>query len=331
MKTISTANEIEGIEAIVALGMFDGVHSGHQALFREALGIRDQTGLPVLALTFHPHPRTVIGGPNGYHTLLTPKEEKIMLLEELGIDLYWSIPFTRELAYMGPEDFARRYLTQHLSAKYVVCGFDFTFGRKGSGKPEHLEAWQDDLGFRVRVVEPYVVDGQAVSSTRIRKDLAQGKVEDARALLGRPYCLSGKVSHGHGCGRKIGFPTSNIEVPCEKLLPAGGVYAAAVRVMLLEEARPAVVNIGTRPTFGGTKIQVEIHIPGFSGDLYGRNMHAFLTHRLRDERKFPDVATLQAQISKDLCSARDKWHEAAWPHSFTLIRAYDRMLAQELP
>ncbi len=331
MKVISTADEIEGIRAIVALGMFDGVHTGHQALFREALGIRGETGLPVLALTFHPHPRTVIGRSNGYNTLLTPKEEKIMLLEDLGIDLFWSIPFTRDLAYMGPEDFAWRYLTHLLSAKYVVCGFDFTFGRKGSGTPEHLKAWQNDLGFHVRVVEPYVMDGQAVSSTRIRKDLAAGKVEDARAFLGRPYCLSGKVSHGHGRGRTIGFPTSNIEVPCEKLLPAGGVYAAAVRVMLLEEARLGVVNIGTQPTFGGTKVQVEVHIPGFSGDLYGRNMHAFLTHRLRDERTFPDAAALQAQISKDLCSAWDKWHEAAWPHSFTLIRAYDRMLAQELP
>lgn len=318
---------------VVALGVFDGVHLGHQELFKEAARQRNSSGLPLVAMTFAPHPRTLTGKPNGYDRLLTPLAEKAALLEDAGADYLLVIPFTRELASTPPRQFAEAYLAGQCRAKHVVCGFNFTFGHKGAGTPEDLVRWGPELGFSVSVVPPFSLGGSTVSSTRVRTALDAGDVPEATTCLGRPYCLYGVVARGDGRGKRIGIPTSNLSVPEDKFLPAIGVYAAVARVKVdsvtgAPEAFLAVANIGTRPTFGGEGVRVEVHIPGFSGDLYGRPMQVFLTEYLREEQKFEDAESLRRQVGLDVGRAAAASGKVP---SFTLPGAYDRMLASELP
>ncbi len=332
MKTLQE-NEAVREDTVVALGVFDGVHLGHQELFRVAAGVKDDAGLPTLAMTFHPHPRTLTGHPNGYARLLTPPQEKAELLADCGSDYLLSLQFTRDLAATPPRDFAQVYLAERCRAKHVVCGFNFTFGYKGAGTPQDLVAWGKELGFSVSIVPPFVAGGDTVSSTRVRSALAAGDVEEVALCLGRPYCLTGYVAHGDGRGRRIGIPTSNLTAPEDKIVPGNGVYAALARVMVegVDDAtleRPAVVNVGTRPTFDGNGVRVEAHIPNFSGDLYGRNLQVFFLKRLRDERKFEDAAALRSQVEQDVRSVLAASQQA---RSFTLPGAYDRMLASDLP
>ena len=332
MKTIE-ANEMASESTVVALGVFDGVHLGHQELFHEASSIRQGSGLPVMAMTFHPHPRTLTGSPNGYDCLLTPPGEKAALLADCGSDYFSSLPFTRELAATPPREFVRTYLVEKCRAAHVVCGFNFTFGHKGAGNPRDLSLWGREMGFAVRVVPPFVAGADTVSSTRVRSALASGDVQEAALCLGRPYCLTGRVAPGDGRGRRIGIPTSNLSVQEDKIVPGNGVYAALVRVMVEgvddgAKERLAVVNVGTRPTFSGEGVRVEAHIPGFSGDLYGRGMQVLFIERLRDERKFDGADSLRAQVEEDVRRALAASQKAC---SFTLPGAYDRMLALELP
>lgn len=289
MRIIGTGGEIQGKDVIVALGTFDGVHKGHQALFHRAGAIKEETGMPVLALTFHPHPRIVLGDPQGYDRLLTPQEEKVALLDALGVDYFWSVPFTRDLAAMEPESFANQYLAELLSVRHVVCGFNFTFGRKGAGNPSYLWTRQRDLGFLLHVVRPLNVGGSPVSSTRVRRALARGHTGDAAYLLGRPYCLQGYAGQLDG-------GTLKVDVSGCKLLPGPGVYTSVLRVSLSEEMYPGVTTLGS-----GVEIEVRNH--SSQRNLSGRNVQVFLT----TEGEGEDLS------------------------SFTLMRAYDRMLSQELP
>ncbi|HHW18433.1 MAG TPA: bifunctional riboflavin kinase/FAD synthetase [Firmicutes bacterium] len=340
MKTVTDpASELKDSEVIVAAGVFDGVHLGHQELFKAALEAKRKLGIPVLALTFYPHPRTLMEPSGNYYTLLTPEPEKMALVQALGVDYYWAVPFTRDLSKLSPRRFVEDHLCRILRTKHVVCGFNFTFGYKGQGKPRDLETMGNELGFTVSVVPPYRVGGEVVSSTRIRQELCRGSVEEAGACLGRPYCVYGTVVKGDGIGNRMGFPTSNIAVPGDKFLPANGVYAAWVRMRASNgagssDSRPCVVNIGTRPTFGGKDTRVEVHIPGFAGELYGKTLQVFFAKRIREERKFPDLMALKRQIQEDVGMAL-AWLEAQNPlvkaFSFTLIGAYDRIFHANLP
>lgn len=363
MRTIQRGSEAAGAGAVAALGVFDGVHLGHRALFREASALRGDAGLPVVAVTFHPHPRTLTGQPDGYDRLLTPPDEKSALIEDESADYLMSVPFTRELASTPPLEFARSFLAGELQARRVVCGFNFTFGYRGAGTPEDLVRWGKDLGFSVTVVPPCEAGGEIVSSTRIRAALAEGDVAGAALCLGRPYCLAGRVTPGDGRGRRIGIPTSNVEIPDGKIVPGNGVYAALARVAVspggiavprswkrvLIREHLAVVNVGTRPTFGGEGVRVEAHIPGFDGVLYGQTIQVFFLGRLRDEQEFPGALALRAQVEEDVGEAqaafgaglsRDRVlsRGGAAPGgapgqgaSFTMPGAYDRMLASSLP
>lgn len=320
----------------VALGVFDGLHLGHQALLARAREIKENTGFPVLVMTFHPHPRTLTGHPNGYDRSLTPAAEKTHLAEDLGADYFLSVAFTRELAATLPLDFVHRYLVSGVSAGHVVCGFNFTFGHRGQGTPSDLERWGLSGGFDVTVVPPFEVGGDTVSSTRIRNALKAGDVTEAAACLGRPYCLYGRVAHGDGRGHRIGVPTSNVAVPSDKVVPGKGVYAALARVPGEHGplSFPSLVNVGTRPTFGGEGVRVECHIPGFDGILYDRAMQVFFLERVRDERRFPDASSLRAQVRDDVEFLRSGFApDGAWRKagSFTLPRGYDRMLQADLP
>ncbi|MBX6376995.1 MAG: bifunctional riboflavin kinase/FAD synthetase [Clostridia bacterium] len=285
----------------VAIGAFDGVHLGHRRLLREMVEDARREGVVGVVLTFDPHPRAVLQShrPLRY---LTTQEEKLRLMAELGVETVLLYPFTPSFARMTPESFVRQVLVGELRAARVYVGFNFTFGRDGAGTPELLGSLGAELGFDTRVYGPVRVDGEPVSSSRVRQALEAGDVRRAAALLGRPYCLEGVVQHGEARGRTIGFPTANIAVPAERCRPALGVYA--VRVDVAGALWAGVANLGRRPTFGGGAELLEVHLLDFDGELYGSRARVCFEARLREERRFPDVTALQEQIRRDVQAAR---------------------------
>jgi riboflavin kinase/FMN adenylyltransferase len=286
----------------VAIGNFDGVHHGHQALLRATVEeARRRDGVSVV-LTFDPHPQAVVG-QRPVPRRLTTDGQRARILSGLGVDRLALLPFTPERARETPAEFGRAVLAGMLDARAVVVGENFRFGRDRAGDVEVLRGMGPALGFEVRALPPVLHDGRPVSSTRIRAALEAGDVEEARALLGRPFALEGVVESGDGRGRTIGVPTANLR-PETEALPAVGVYAGRVRLPDGGRAT-AVVNVGRRPTFGGTgATTVEAHILDFEGDLYGRRLEVELELRLREERAFPDAAALVAQIRDDVATAR---------------------------
>ena len=324
--------ELKAKQLIVAIGVFDGVHLGHKELLKTALELRTETGLPIIAVTFSPHPKMVLDQSNGHLRLLTPEREKQILLEGMGIDYYWAIPFTQEVARLSAEQFVEHYLCTLLKSRYVVCGFNFTFGYMGRGTPEYLQETCEDKGFEVVVVPPFEIRGEVVSSTKIRKLVMDGDVKTSGEFLGRPYCIYGEVVRGSGVGGRIGVPTSNVHYPAEKLLPKNGVYSVLARVSG-GNLMPAVCNIGVKPTFGGVRTYVEVHIPGFSGELYGAGMQVFLARYIREERKFPSIDLLKEQIQSDietaLCDLESGETLGLYGGLFTLLGAYDRIFSIE--
>jgi riboflavin kinase / FMN adenylyltransferase len=288
----------------VTVGNFDGVHRGHQALVAAARARADSHGGSCVALTFDPHPARVLQPDRPLRRLMT-EAQRAECLAALGVDVLALLPFTPELAALSPEEFATKVLADALRAKAVVVGEDFRFGKGRAGDVAALEALGQRLGFAVVAVEPVLDGGLPVSSTRIREALVEGDVVAAASLLGRPYFVEGEVVRGEGRGRTIGIPTANLAVENE-ILPKGGVYAARVGRAgePHEPARPAVVNLGRRPTFGGRELTVEAHMLDFEADLYGQRLRVFFEARLRDEQAFPGKDALVAQIRADVAAAR---------------------------
>ena len=294
----------------VAIGNFDGVHLGHQALLAEARrGVRGHG--QAVALTFYPHPARVLA-PAKAPPLIMPLERRLALLADTGIDATVVQPFTRELSSVSAEDFIRDVLVRDLAASSVVVGPDFRFGRGRAGDVQLLETLGRALSLSVSVIAPVTVGttagSQRCSSTRIRQLVEAGEVRGARWLLGRPFELEGAVVQGAARGRTIGFPTANL-VPETELRPAVGIYAA--RAVLLDgpasgTTHLAAVSIGYNPTFEaqGAPVTVEAHLLDFAGDLYGRRLRLELWDRLRDEQKFESVDALVAQIAADVARVR---------------------------
>ncbi len=296
----------------LALGVFDGVHLGHQAIIAAAVEMaRRYRGLPAL-LTFEPHPDALLS-PEGAPPLLTTTEEKIALVRGLGVKAVVILPFTRSLADTAAEDFARDALGRRLRACGAVVGEGWRFGARGEGNLSLLRRVGREMGMHVRGVKRVRARGGLVSSTRIRRLLAGGKVTEANALLGRPYQLRGEVVSGEQRGRTLGFPTANLSLPAEKLLPADGVYACLAG---LRKLRPAVASIGVRPTFerrGERRVEVHLLEPPRPRDLLGRALTVRLAARLRGERRFPSVEALVFQMEADCRRARRvlaKWTNA---------------------
>ena len=290
-------------EAAVAVGNFDGVHRGHQALV--ALAVRDAraAGGTSVVLTFDPHPSRVLSPDRAPASLMT-LDQKAEILASLGVDRLAVLPFTVELSRREPDDFAREVLQQALGARVVVVGSSFRFGRGRSGDLATLRRFGDAMGFRVHGLRPVIARGGPISSTRIREALARGAVDAAQDFLGRRFFVDGVVVRGEGRGRRIGLPTANLDVVNETV-PGGGVYACWCRIEGAQAAaRPAAVNIGRRPTFGGGLTTVEAHVLDFDGDLYGRMLRLEFEDRLREERAFPGPEALVAQIRSDIDAAR---------------------------
>ena len=285
----------------VTIGNFDGVHRGHQALVRETVAHARAAGGAAVVLTFDPHPARVLA-PDRVPPALSTPAQKAELLEALGVDTLVVLPFTRAVAGLSPDAFARDVLAVALGARHVVVGETFRFGHRQAGDAAILARLGGALGFTVQAVAPVLDDGRPVSSSRVRDALAAGDVVHAAALLGRAYFLDGTVVEGDRRGRTIGVPTANLETD-EALLPARGVYAGPCR---LPDGRAAlaVVNVGQRPTFGGRTVTVEAHLVDFAGDLYGAHLRQSFAVRLRDEQRFPGVEALVAQIRRDVELAR---------------------------
>jgi riboflavin kinase / FMN adenylyltransferase len=279
-----------------AVGNFDGVHRGHAALVDEAVGAARESGSTPVVLTFEPHPSRVLSPDRAPSTLMTG-EQKSEALSELGIGLVVVVPFTVELAALRPSRFAETVLVGGLGVSCVVVGEHFRFGRRRSGDLPKLRTLGAELGFEVRGVPPVLHEGLPISSTRIREAVARGDVGNAREMLGRPYCVDGRVGRGVGRGKTLGVPTANLE-PENELLPRRGVYAGRCRTD--GGAWPAVVNVGHRPTFGGGELVVEAPLIGFAGNLYESRLRVSFLERLRDEQTFPDVEALRAQIRSDV-------------------------------
>lgn len=291
-------------QSVVTTGTFDGVHRGHQAIIRYLVDRANAIGGTPTVVTFDPHPREVLLGQP--IPLLTTIDERADVLESLGVQRFVVVPFSRDLSLLEPEDYVRDVLLGHVGMREIVIGYDHRFGRKARGDRALLERLGADLGFTVDVIPEQIDDDVTVSSTEVRRLLADvGDASRAAQLLGRPYRITGTVVRGDQRGRTIGYPTANV-LPSDarKLVPRLGVYA--VRVTLDDGAEAGgMMNIGRRPTFetDGTRT-IEVHLFDTDQDLYGRRLAVDVVERLRDERRFEGVDALVAQLGHDEGAAR---------------------------
>jgi riboflavin kinase/FMN adenylyltransferase len=287
-------------ETILTIGVFDGVHRGHQHLIAELNKKVSHRGLLSGVVTFYRHPQEVLS-PGTKLTFLTSFAERTKLIKNLGIDLIAPLSFTAQLSQLSARNFVS-LLQEHLKMKGLVVGPDFALGRGREGNIPKLESLGQELGFDVTPVPYLLIEGQVVSSTNIRKALTQGDMSKVAQLLGRYFSLTGVVVPGVVRGQSLGFPTANIALEPRQALPPDGVYITWAWVD--GKAHRAVTNIGVRPTFGSGQRTVEVHIIDFQEDLYGRKLTIELVERVRDEFHFTTAAELKMQISKDVEQAK---------------------------
>ena len=290
--------------SVVTVGTFDGVHLAHREIIREVVNrARMREGRSVV-VTFDPHPKEVVASARGAVQLLSTLDERITLLSGLHVDLLLVIPFTFEFSRMSARDFYAAYIDGRVGVSEVVVGYDHTFGRDREAGTKDLMALGRDLDFSVFAVHPMTVDGEPISSTRIRRSLAAGDVERAERMLGYPYSMTGTVVTGDGRGRTLGFPTANLNpLVARKQIPGNGVYLVSVAGAGIQ--RYGIMNIGVRPTVSdGTAHVIEVHMFDFSRDIYGERLEVSFLRRLRDERKFASVAELTEQLGRDRDHAR---------------------------
>jgi riboflavin kinase/FMN adenylyltransferase len=284
----------------IAIGVFDGVHVGHQALIRQtAVGATQGRGR-ALAATFDPLPIQALA-PGAPPSALSDVAERADLLHKAGANDVVVFHFTKDFATLSADEFIRR-LAEAGEVRQICVGDDFQFGHDRGGNVGVLAAAGPKYGFEVVIARPVKQGGEVVSSTRIRNALLAGDVEDAARLLGRPYRVRGTVVHGAKRGRELGFPTINLAVPTERLLPRDGIYAMSVRVG--DEQVAAAASLGVRPTFGGGDRTLEAYLLDWDGDIYGDRIEAAFVKRLRDELRFASAAELSAQIARDVEETR---------------------------
>ncbi|MBI1913248.1 MAG: bifunctional riboflavin kinase/FAD synthetase [Planctomycetes bacterium] len=284
----------------VTIGNFDGVHRGHASLLAEVRRRAAAVGGPAVGLTFDPHPLQLLQ-PDRFLPVLTTTDDRARLLHELGADHVVVLRTCLELLRLTPREFFERVVREGLATRALIEGEDFRFGRDRTGEVDTLARLCTAAGVTLSVVPPLELDGAVVSSSRIRTELERGAVVEAARLLGRPYRLHGTVGTGQQRGRRLGFPTANLE-PMFTLAPGDGVYA--VRVLTGGAAWPGAANIGPNPTFGEQARKVEVHLIDFSGDLYGQPLAVDFLARLRDTRPFAGVADLTEQLHRDVEQAR---------------------------
>jgi riboflavin kinase / FMN adenylyltransferase len=286
----------------VTIGVFDGVHLGHQALLARVVEEARSRGVLPGAITFDRHPMKVVR-PGGDPPLLSTLSQRVELLGRHGMEFVLVLPFTPKLSRMAAEEFAVKVLLEAVSARVVVVGANFRFGHKAAGDALLITELARPRGVDVVAVSLDADHGEPVSSTRVRAALAAGEVETVRRLLGRPFTVEGHVIHGAERGRLLGIPTANLRVPARLALPARGVYAGHLEVEG-SPPMPAVSNVGVSPQFGGDELRVETYVLDFDGDLYDRLVRVSFEHRIRDETVFPSVEALVERMNDDVAQAR---------------------------
>ena len=287
---------------VVTLGNFDGVHLGHQAIFRKVKEEAQKNNVEAVVITFEPHPLKVLS-PQTYPPLLTPFRKKMMFIEKSGIETVLCIEFTLGFSQISPFDFVKNILIEKVKAKKIVVGYNYHFGRKQRGDVQILKQVCKLFQVDVEVMEPLRIGSTTVSSSKIRELIKEGEVEEASKLLGRNYPVIGKVVQGAKRGQTLGFPTANLEIS-EELYPKKGVYA--VEVMWNQQLLNGLANVGMNPTFlpaqakEGTSLSIEVYILNFHQDLYGEEIQVNFKKRIRDETRFNSPSELMEQIRKDV-------------------------------
>lgn len=279
----------------IALGSFDGLHLGHLSLVRKVKSLAGENNGKSIVFTFKNHPRTFININNKIELIMT-NEEKINVLQKEDIDILAFKDFNEKMMKMMPDEFIS-CLCKTYNVKGIVVGFNFKFGYKNLGDVELLKKFEEEYRYKLYVMEPCKSEGEIISSTTIRKELVDGNVEKAFDMLSRPYMLSGKVIDGKKLGRTIGFPTANLEINKQKVIPKKGVYYTNVKIN--EKIFKGITSIGNNPTVNGQELTVETYILDFSNDIYGKEINIYFIDRIRDEIKFNNINELIEQLKKD--------------------------------
>lgn len=305
MEVFNNLDDIKNIKpTALALGNFDGVHLGHQTLIKQAVSKAEELWLKSGVFTFSNHPKNLIPNSKAVKNIIY-EDEKLALLEELGVDYVFNIPFTSEIMTMSPEDYVKKLLVDKFNCKEVFCGFNYRFGYKAKGGGRYLKELGENLGFNVTQIPPVTVGGDVVSSTLIRSIIKSGDIEDCAAYLGRPYDIGGVVVVGNRLGKTIGFPTSNITIDENMVTPPNGVY---ITYCIYNGKRyPSITNVGVKPTIGTFAKNMETHIFNFDKELYGSFIKIEFVKRTRPEVKFNSKEELAAQIGKD-CEMAKAFH-----------------------
>lgn len=285
----------------VAIGKFDGVHLGHRELIRRVIR-QKQAGLSAVIFTFDTSAAAFFGGEEKE---LTTKTEKRRIFEEMGVDVLIEFPLNRETAATEPEEFVHRYLVEQMQAAYICAGPDLSFGRRGAGNYALLQKHAEHYGYRVELISKVEVDGEEVSSTRVREAVRRGEMELVTRMLGTPYSVNGQVEHGNRLGRTMGMPTANLLPEPDKLLPPNGVYYSKVTVD--GKAYKGISNVGCKPTVSDEQIMgVETYLYDFEGNLYDREISVSLLAFRRPEMRFDSVKSLKEQLAADFAAGRDR-------------------------
>jgi riboflavin kinase/FMN adenylyltransferase len=296
--------------AVVTSGTFDGVHIGHQKILGRLREIARLFNGETVVITYWPHPRLIVSSDSADLKLLSTIDEKISLLAKYGVDHLVIIPFTKEFSQLSSADFITSILVEKIGTRKLVIGYDHRFGKNREGSFEHLKQNAPAYGFEVEEISRQDIDDVGVSSTRIRNALTEGNIHIANDYLGNPYSLTGKVVAGEQIGRKLGFPTANIELDQPyKLIPMDGIYA--VRVMHQNTMYKGMLYIGTRPTMDGKIRSIEVNIFEFTQTIYGDTLTIYFIELIRNDQKFADMTALQQQLRQDYSKTMDLFSRLA--------------------
>ncbi|MGM0470678.1 MAG: bifunctional riboflavin kinase/FAD synthetase [Bacillota bacterium] len=287
---------------VITLGAFDGIHYGHQHLIKRVITTADQLDYRSVLFSFTSHPLSVIDAQQS-PPLITNWQQRSQILNRLGLDRVYLAEFTTDFAQLEFRDFVEQYLVEQINVQRVIIGEDFRFGYRGLGTADKLKELGAEFGFEVEIVSPITIDGQIVSSTYIRSLIREGKVAQVKKFLTRNYSLIGEVVKGYQRGRKLGFPTANLDPIIDYVIPKSGIYA--VYVYLAGEKYLGVAHLGSRPTFAKQEFSIEVNIFDFDADIYHQQLEVEFVKRLRDKVKFDNQEALVDQIEKDVAAARE--------------------------
>lgn len=305
MKVFYSIEDIQNIgETGIALGNFDGVHIGHKALIKNAVDDSKKIGFKSVVFTFRNHPKNLTDSKKVRQ--IVSWEEKVKIMEALGTDYLVAVEFNSQFKKMKAEDFVSNILVKGLNMKAAYCGFHYRFGHKALGTTDLLETMSIKYSYALNVLQPVKIQGNLVSSTRIRQFIAEGEMEACNQLLGRQYALEGKVVHGKQIGTKMGFPTANILIDETRIIPPNGVYIT--KCFVNNKEWNSITNIGCKPTVGGEQRLIETHIINFDDNIYSQNIRIEFYKKIRGESKFMDVNALKEQIALDVNAVKTYHH-----------------------